>query len=54
MQMLAHVFEEVHRLQTARYHFKEIKAMSKYLTTGLYVIRNDKELYKVIIRGRRE
>lgn len=46
MQMLAQVFEEVHRLQSTRYHFKEIKAMSKYLSTGLYVIRTDKELYK--------
>eukprot|EP00026_Physarum_polycephalum_P003905 Phypoly_transcript_03922.p1 GENE.Phypoly_transcript_03922~~Phypoly_transcript_03922.p1 ORF type:complete len:658 (+),score=80.30 Phypoly_transcript_03922:101-2074(+) len=46
MHMLGAVFEEIYRLQSARYHFKEIKAMTKYLTQGIYVLRLDKELYK--------
>lgn len=46
MHMLGHVFEEIHRMQTARYHFKEIKSINKYLSTGLYVMKGDKELYK--------
>ena len=37
MHMLGAVFEEIHRLQTTRYHFKEIKAMIKYLTTGMFI-----------------
>lgn len=46
MHMLGAVFEEIHRLQTTPYHFKEIKAINKYLTSGLFVLRGDKELYK--------
>lgn len=46
MHMLGAVFDEIHRLQTTRYHFKEIKAINRYLTTGIYVLRTDKDLYK--------
>jgi len=46
MHMIGAVFEEIHRLQSTPYHFKEIKAMNKYLTQGIFVLRTDKELYK--------
>jgi len=46
MHMLGAVFDEIHRLQTTRYHFKEIKAINRYLTQGIYVLRTDKDLYK--------
>lgn len=46
MHMLGAVFEEIHRLQSTHFHFKEIKAINKYLTQGIYVLKTDKELYK--------
>lgn len=44
--MLAHVFRQVIKFQQTSYAFQEVPQLQKILTSGLFVMHTDRELYK--------
>jgi len=46
MKMLAHVFRQVQKFQQSAYAFADVPQLQKILSTDLFVMRQDRELYK--------
>lgn len=44
--MLAHVFRQVQKFQQSTYAFADVPQLQKILSTDLFVMRQDRELYK--------
>lgn len=44
--MLAHVFRQVTKCQQGVYAFQEVPQVQKILTSDLFIMRQDRELYK--------